>query len=53
MGHLESSSHQPYRHPGLRNNQMKDACLQLPKTANYRGTAEFRSPGCAWQNIDF
>lgn len=33
------SAHQPYCHPGLRNNQMKDACLGLPKTANCREIA--------------
>lgn len=32
---------------------MKEACLGLPKPANYRGTAEFRAPVCIWQNIDF
>lgn len=40
------NSHQPRCRPGLRKSQMKAACLGLPKPANYRGTAEFRSPEC-------
>lgn len=39
MGHLEMQRPPALLSPGLRNNQMKDACLGLPKTANCREIA--------------